>query len=85
MRNALRTGQIVQSHFRARWTGEIVGIIKRMGYSDLAVVRLIHDKAGNGYRKQIVKVLDTGWLTLVRDPLADYYRSRLTSAPSVVG
>lgn len=63
MKNKLKVGDTVKSHFRAKWTGKVIDIeLRSNGLSPIAVVKVFLDRNGRPLRKPIRKRLDSNWL-----------------------
>lgn len=59
---------VVQSHYRARWYGKVVGV-NRIKDSYIVTVAVTHDKHGRKQRKTLIKRLNQDWLTKVSDEI----------------
>ncbi len=67
MKNKFKIGQRVQSHYRARWKGEIIDIKPRKNkQTSLITVLVDTDRKSNPIRKKFKSTLDESWLTLVK-------------------
>lgn len=65
MRNALKVGDWVRSHFRATWKGVVQG----SGYCDNCVyVLVLIDQHNNPMKKVMIKHLNERWLTKIDPP-----------------
>lgn len=69
-RRTLPAGTVVRSHFRARWTGVVLGYCDgENGPLHCVLVRITHDRNGRPITKpnsaRNVKVISPGWLTVI--------------------
>ncbi len=60
-----KPGDIVQSHYNAKWYGIVASIEKRNKHEgDLINVYMMYDNCGHKQRKPKIKKLHENWLTL---------------------
>jgi hypothetical protein len=63
----IKIGDMVKSHYRAGWVGVVMDLEKRGKFSDLATIKVLSDRNGNELRKPMIKTLDVGWLTAIKE------------------
>lgn len=62
-----KVGDKVRSRYAAPWYGTILELEKRKDANALATVRVFLDRNGRPLRKPITKILDSGWLELIKE------------------
>lgn len=71
----MKPGDIVRSHFRAGWYGEVLCVTKRKDTSPLVEVRTICGSDGRLHRRSYHKEIDAAWLTVEQHhPVLRNYR-----------
>ncbi len=63
-KHEFKIGDIVESHYRSRWTGIVIDIETRKDRNDLITVKLIKSSKGIEIKNK-KSVLDSGWLSKV--------------------
>lgn len=63
MKNVVKVGAFVRSHFRAAWTGVVIDVEKRKDAEPLVTCVLVRDRHGNLLKSRRMRRLSFHWTT----------------------